>query len=205
MSYKFRLAVDFDNTIVAYDALFVAAARARKLIADDFSGAKQALRDELRRQPNGELEWQALQAEVYGELIGHAVPFPGVHEFIGRARALGGRIAVVSHKTMFAAARPDGVNLRSAARAWLRANDFLSDDRIVAADVYFEPTRQRKLERIRSLGAAIVIDDLVEVLSDPGFPPAARRWLFAPDGQSAACEGIECFATWQAMREALDR
>jgi hypothetical protein len=204
MSYKLRLAIDLDNTIISYEVLFMAAAREGELVSRDFAGAKQAVREAVRRRRNGELEWQALQAHVYGDLIGRAAPFPGVREFVLRARALDAHVSIVSHKTMFAAARPGGKNLLDAARDWLYVNDFIGTELIASTDIYFEPTRKRKIGRIRALEADIVIDDLVEVFDDPGFPCSARRWLFVPGGVPERRGDVECFGSWQAMREALD-
>jgi len=45
------IGIDFDNTIITYDAVFVAAARERGLISEDFSAGKQAVRDFIRTLP----------------------------------------------------------------------------------------------------------------------------------------------------------
>lgn len=199
------MAIDFDNTIIAYDRLFIVGARERELVSSDFAGTtKQALRDTVRQGRNGEFEWQALQAHVYGEGIGRAPPYPGSREFVVSAREAGVQVMIVSHKTPFAAARPGTANLQDAAREWLCANGFIGPELIAPSNIYFEPSRKQKLERIRALGVQIVIDDLIEILTDPEFPQGARRWLFTPGGPSGRLGSIYHFCSWQAMREALN-
>ena len=79
-----------------------------------------------------------------------------------------------SHKTQFGERGP-AVDLRAAAHHWLATHS-------ISLDVYFEPTRAEKLARICALGCSIFIDDLVEVLADPAFPPGVERILFDPSG-----------------------
>src|ERR1700752_3969148 len=96
-----RIGIDFDNTIVGYDRVFVEVARREGLVAPDFCGNKQALRDAVRRTPNGELAWQRLQGRVYGAEIASAVMFEGVDAFLRRCREAGAEVFIVSHKTKF--------------------------------------------------------------------------------------------------------
>jgi hypothetical protein len=208
-SYNVRVVIDFDNTIVAYDALFWATARERGLIDANCASAKAAIRDAIRRLPDGEAAWQLLQADVYGELIERASPFPGVREFVMQARAANASLAIVSHKSAFAAAKPQGPDLRRAAQRWLVANGLIGADRIAAHDCYFEPSRAAKIERIRAVEPDVAIDDLIEIFTDPAFPPGVRRWLFAPHATAAAAPAsgaaIEVFTSWQAIAAALAR
>ena len=55
MSSKLRIGLDFDNTIITYDAVFLAAARKWGLVDVNFTGGKQAIRDTIRSLPDGEL------------------------------------------------------------------------------------------------------------------------------------------------------
>ena len=74
MTSRLRIGIDFDNTIIAYDEVFCAAAKRRGLIAAEFIGGKQAVRDAIRLLPDGELAWQRLQGQVYGKGIGEREP-----------------------------------------------------------------------------------------------------------------------------------
>jgi hypothetical protein len=196
MSAKLRIGIDFDNTIINYDDVFCATAKECGLIAPQFTGGKQAVRDAVRLRPEGDLAWQRLQGQVYGKGIGRATMIAGVASFLRRCTAEGCAVAVVSHKTEFGHYDADRVNLRQAALGWMRTQRLFDGDcSIGQADVYFEATRNQKLERIARLGLTHFIDDLEEVLTDPGFPPSVQRILFAPRGPARAPSCIPC-ATW---------
>jgi hypothetical protein len=197
MASSLRIGIDFDNTIITYDAVFRSAAVAGGLVAPGFSGNKQAVRDAIRLLPEGELAWQRLQGQVYGKGIDGATMVAGVETFLRRCRAEGCTVAVVSHKTEYGHFDPDRVNLRQAALGWMTGQGLLDGDHGLAlAGVYFESTRAEKLKRIAALSLTHFIDDLEEVLTDPDFPPNVERILFADGAQPASASYIRC-ATWR--------
>lgn len=181
------IGIDFDNTIARYDALFVDAARRLfglvMTVPPDAAGSvKTAIRDALRAQPGGERRWQRLQADVYGRRMAEAEPMPGADRFLRAASDRGLPLCIISHKSQYAAADPGGVDLRQAALAWLQAHGLLDPARtgLTAARVHFEDTRRGKIGRIAATGCTHFIDDLREVLTDPGFPTGVRRYLLGP-------------------------
>ena len=176
-----RIGIDFDNTIITYDEVFRAAARAQGLIEPGFDGSKQAVRDAIRLLPDGELTWQKLQGQVYGKGIVDAGLCNGVDSFLRRCRAEGAVVFIVSHKTEFGHYDPARVNLRTAALDWMTARGFFRPDGYGLApdNVFFEGTRAEKLARIGTLDCSYFIDDLEEVLDDPGFPAGVQRILFS--------------------------
>lgn len=197
-----RIGLDFDNTIICYDEVFAAAARERKLVPAGFKGGKREVRDAVRALPDGERTWQALQGHVYGHAIVRAKPFPGLHEFLRRARAEGAEVVVVSHKTEYGHHDAARVNLREAALDWLEANGFFSGDYGLSRDdIHFAGTRDEKLRRIAAIGPHAFIDDLPEVLDDPKFPLGIQRLLFSSD----APEGVGCVAygDWKSLEKAV--
>jgi len=201
MASSLRIGIDFDNTIITYDGVFRAAAQARGLIAPGFSGNKQAVRDAIRRLPDGEVAWQHLQGQVYGKGIGAATMVDGVETFLRRCRAQGCAVMVVSHKTEYGHFDPDRVNLRKAALDWMAGQGLFGSDRCIAlADVYFESTRAEKLARIAALSLTHFIDDLEEVLTDPDFPPSVERILLAEGAQPASSSYISC-STWRDIEQ----
>jgi hypothetical protein len=186
MASRLRIGVDFDNTIITYDDVFCAAARAKGLIGTDFAGSKQAVRDAIRLLPDGELAWQRLQGQVYGKGIGGAKMVAGVEAFLRRAKAEDCAIVVVSHKTEYGHFDPDRVNLRNAALDWMTEQGLFDGGHGVArANVCFESTRAEKLKRIAALSLTHFIDDLEEVLTDPDFPPDVERILFTEEAPPA--------------------
>lgn len=188
--------LDLDNTIIDYDEAFGVAAVALGLVTDAAGLGKTALRDRIRALPDGEARWMHVQAEVYGPGIRAARLFPGVREFLEDQRMRGIPVAIVSHKTEFAAAGPGGPNLRACARSFLTAQQ-------IDVPVYFEATRTEKCGRIATLAPSHVIDDLIDVFADPAFPPGIRRWLFAPHGARAHRCVDRRFATWSELRRAV--
>ena len=176
-----RIGIDFDNTIVNYDAVFAAAARQRGLLAQTFAGGKQAVREAIRRLPDGERAWQSLQGHVYGAGIGGAVMFEGLDRFLRRCRAEGVDVSIVSHKTEYGHFDDSRTNLREAARGWMAAQGFFDRNGfgIDPGNVYFESTRAEKIKRIAELGCSHFVDDLADVLDDPAFPDGVVAMLFA--------------------------
>ena len=193
-----RIGIDFDNTLIDYDRVFLAAARERGLVPRDFTGSKRAVRDAIRLLPDGELTWQRLQGHVYGAGIGGAVPFPGARDFLRRCAREGIDTFIVSHKTRFGHYDPAQVDLREAARGWMSAQGFL--DAVPGDRLYFEDDRERKLARIAALRCTHFIDDLEEVFADPRFPAGVYRILFAESG--AACCDVHC-TDWRAVGAAV--
>ena len=197
-----RIGLDFDNTIIAYDEVFLSAARARGLVADDFRGTKQAIRDRIRLLPDGELSWQRLQGHVYGKGIEGATMFEGVESFLRRAGTEGCSVLIVSHKTEYGHYDPDRINLREAARDWLIARGLLDGEYgIPASNVFFEATRAEKLTRIAALGCTHFVDDLEEVLLDPAFPSDVKRILLHDGEQPRSTVPYKACASWRDIEE----
>jgi hypothetical protein len=194
-----RIGIDLDNTIINYERAFANAAAALGLTRTGGAG-KTELRDRIRELDAGEEQWMRVQAHVYGPAIDEAVPYDGVEAFFERANACGVLLVVVSHKSEFAAAAPNGTNLRTAAQAWLEARGFVHAG---VPQIFYESTRREKCERIASTGCTIFIDDLTEVFADPAFPRGVERWLFAPAGNPADADVADrTFASWAELCEA---
>lgn len=193
------IGVDFDNTIVAYDALFHRIATGRGLIPLDLPVDKTAVRDRLRATGQEEI-WTELQGEVYGSRLGEAEPYPGVIEFFRACHRRGLHVEIVSHKTRHPYRGPRH-DLHAAARAWLRQHGFFAADGAGLAEesVSFELTKAAKLARIASLGCSHFIDDLPELLGDPAFPAGVARFLFDPQAAHPTAAGVRPMASWAAL------
>jgi hypothetical protein len=200
-----RIGLDFDNTVIRYDEVFQQAAKQRGLLEACFSGTKQQVRDAIRREPDGELKWQALQGYVYGKGIEHASLFSGVPEFLRRARKDGHTILIVSHKTEYGHFDPDRINLRGAALGWMEARGFFSDQgfSVVRNDVHFASTRPEKVSRIADLKCDFFVDDLEEVLADPDFPSSVQRILLSASAVTAEGLPYSICRDWPAIEEMI--
>lgn len=189
--------MDFDNTLVLYDALFAALCREEGLLEGAQGLSKRVIRDRLRELEGGEERWQWLQARAYGRDILRAVAAPGAQRVLGRLREAGTRLFLVSHKSRHPAADP-AVDLCEAALRWLRESGFYGE--LFAQDaVFFEPERALKLRRIGALGCDVFIDDLPEVLGDPAFPAGVRRVWFSQErgAEDCVCD-VRC-ASWSEI------
>lgn len=197
------IAVDFDNTIVCYDALFHRVAREHDLIPNDLPANKNAVRDHLRTTGR-EDRWTGLQGEVYGARMAEAEPFPGVREFFIAARRAGVRLIIISHKTRHPCLGFPH-DLHAAARGWLERQGFFISGGIGLreGDVFFELTKTEKLARIAACGATHCIDDLPEILSAPAFPAHVRRLLFDPQHTHVASSDMQVASSWSELRDLL--
>lgn len=199
-----RIGIDFDNTLARYDEVFLKAAKKFDLVPKNFQGNKQAVRDAIRLTPEGEIAWQKLQGHVYGIGIVSASLFDGVDAFLNHSRAAGSEIFIVSHKTEYGHYDPDHINLRKSALDWMTASGFFCAEGygIPVTNVHFESTREDKLARIAALNCTHFIDDLEEVLSDPGFPAGVKRILFAQQHPASAPDAVHC-RTWHEISKAV--
>ncbi len=197
------IGVDFDNTIVCYDELFHRVAIERGLIPEDLEPVKEQVRDYLRCMDR-EDEWTVMQGYVYGVRIHEAAPYPGVKEFFSECRRSGVDLCIVSHKTRYPYAGP-AYDLHKAACDWLETKGFTgSENHGLPSDrVFFELTKQEKLERISTAGCTHFIDDLPEFLLEPSFPTEVKRILFDPAGKSANRQPFPVATSWRHLLEML--
>ncbi|HWA44559.1 MAG TPA: hypothetical protein VHA10_15190 [Hypericibacter adhaerens] len=200
-----RIGIDFDNTLVLYDLVFRNCGIRRGLLPPDFRGDKDAARTAIRALDDGERRWTALQAEVYGPHMAGAEMAPGALPVLAALRHAGWRIAIVSHKTQFAAADP-GTDLRAAAWRWLEASALLQSagGPIRKDDVFFEETRAAKIARIRALDCDGFIDDLAEVFLEPDFPAHVARYLLVPDARRTPQGPFDVVRSWAEFGVRLD-
>ena len=196
-----RLGIDFDNTIVSYDALFHRVAREGKWIPEHLAVSKISVRDHLRRIGK-EPVWTQMQGIVYGARIREAEAYPGVHEFMRWARNARLEVCIVSHKTLHPFIGPK-YDLHEAARGWIRTH--LRDEEgplVEPRNVFFELTREDKCARLGALGCTVFVDDLPELLLAPDFPDSIEPLLFDPDDHHAGV-GIQRIRSWQELHKLM--
>jgi len=179
---KFRIGIDFDNTIACYEHVFMHGAWAQGLVLDDVILSKPAIKEKILAQVDGDSNWQKLQGQIYGKYMHKASVFPGFAEFLMLAKSRGHDIFIVSHKTEFGHFDEEKISLPAEALKWLIKNKFVGEKSgMLQKDVvFFEPTREKKIERITSLSCTHFVDDLPEVLDEPAFPGRTEKILFIP-------------------------
>lgn len=200
-----RVGIDFDNTIAGYDRLFHRIGLDAGWLPPGFAGTKKDVRAAMRDLDGGEEKWMRMQALAYGARMAEADLIEGVAPFLVACRTRGARVFVVSHKTPFAAAAPDGPNLREAALRWMDNRGFFRPDGIgLSPDiVFFESTRQEKCRRIADLGCTHFIDDLEEVFLEPSFPPTPERILLHTADGAPPVGPFVVHRSWASISHAL--
>lgn len=175
------IGIDFDNTIVCYDDIFYQIALEKELIPPETPKTKEAVRNYLRAIGK-EDAWTELQGYVYGARMKDVPPCPGVIDFFAKAVNNGLPVYIISHKTKHPY-KGLQYNLHNAAYEWLDFHGFLDGGNIGLGyeRVFFEETKEEKLDRIASKKCSHFIDDLPEFLLEEGFPGNTKKILFAPN------------------------
>ncbi len=194
-----HIGIDFDNTIVCYDALFHKVCVEKGLVPATTPQSKTEVRDHLRRVGREEA-WTEIQGYVYGARMAEADAYPGVREFFATCRSKGIPVSIISHKTKHPFLGPQ-YDLHAAALDWLERQGFLDPNQlgVPRSHVYFELTKEAKLNRIAAAGATHFIDDLPEILKAKEFPAGVKRILFDPNNLCAKEEALTRANSWDGM------
>lgn len=197
--------VDFDNTIISYANIMYQTASKWRFIDPRTEKEKKMIRDQIRDLPNGEIKWQRIQAFVYGKAMDQAELIDGVKLFFMACKEMGIPIFIVSHKTQYASMDEDNVNLREAAMTWMRRNQFFEEDGLGLApeSIFFESTRQEKVQRIKQLKCSHFIDDLEETFLEPSFPGSTEKILFTSLECSFDIKNLRIFSRWSDIKNYL--
>ena len=199
--------IDLDNTIATYDDLFHRLAIERGFIGAGVPASKRHVRDAVRQQGEGDVDWQRLQALAYGARMSCAAVADGVVPFLARCQQRGIPVFVISHRTEYSPMDPERVPLREAALAWMRAQRFFGADGLGVREdaVFFGGSRAEKVAQVARLGCTHFVDDLEEVLLEPAFPPGVVKILYAPEATPAltAIDGVRVAAHWNDVHEVV--
>lgn len=195
------IGVDLDNTLVSYDDVLHLTALEHRLIGREVSRGKKSVRDAVRLLSEGDIKWQNLQAEIYGPRMSEAKLIEGVTEFFKECRLRSISVYIVSHKTEFAGYDRTGTNLRLKAMDWLTEHGFFESDCLGLSreQVFFESTREEKIERIKSLDCTHFIDDLEETFLEDSFPVRTMKILFDPHHFYLPRPGIRICSSWREI------
>jgi hypothetical protein len=176
------IGLDLDNTIVCYDECFHSLAVEGYGMPECVPVSKGEVR-RFFREAGREPEWTLLQGVVYGDAMQKAEAFEGALAFVREAAGRGRTVKIISHRTRHPIAG-NRTDLHQAALQWLRRGGFVGKGGVDDKNVFFETTKEGKLDRIRSEGCALFLDDLPEILDAELFPDSVQDWLFHP-GPSA--------------------
>jgi len=193
------IGVDLDNTIVSYDSLIYDVALELSFIGVNSKKSKKFIRGEIRKLPQGEEKWQKLQAIVYGPRMKDAQLIHGVVEFFKLCKENSIKVYVISHKTELASFDETKTNLRTATLNWMEKNKFFKADGLSLSknNVFFEGTREEKIERIKQLACSHFIDDLEETFMEESFPKRVKKILFDPHNEHSNLHDVMVFKKWE--------
>ncbi len=199
MSYI--LGVDFDNTLVNYDEVLWKTAQRMGFLNHGVGGVKKNIRDAIRCLPEGEIKWQKVQAYAYGKAMDEAILIDGVEGFFRACRRDNIPVYIVSHKTELAAQDTEKINLRTAALAWMEKKRFFDKDGLALCrdQIFFESTRQAKVERIRQLACTHFIDDLQETFMENFFPAGITKILYSSQNEGLLDESLMVMHSWKQI------
>ena len=193
------LGIDFDNTIVSYDKIFYELAVKWGAIPTDCEKRKTAVRDSMRKEGKEDL-WTEMQAHVYGKYMKEAEAFDGVKDFFRKAKEREFPICIVSHKTLHPYKGPR-YNLHETAREWLFSQGFM--DSIGSGSLFFEQSKELKMQRIAQQKCVYFIDDLIEFLEEENFPKGVNRYLFDPFLQVKGHSEIKIISKWKELEREI--
>ncbi|MEK7857799.1 MAG: hypothetical protein AAB320_01540 [Elusimicrobiota bacterium] len=183
-----RIGLDFDNTVIRYDAVFHRLAVRRGWLPARPPLTKEKVKDLLLAADGDDRRWQALQAEAYGREILAASFFPGCRAFLRRAAAAGHEVFIVSHKSK-TSHFDRSVKLRDWALRWLKSN---ARGLIEPGHVFFAEDRDAKVRRIAALDLDLFVDDLLPVLDHRDFPARTAAVHFRSATWTAVTRALAC-------------
>ena len=197
------IGIDFDNTIVCYDKIFYEIALDKGIIPANLPKVKEEVRNYLRKCGKENL-WTELQGYVYGPSTLKAKPFAGVLDFFVHCKKQRSKVYIISHKTIhpFLGSK---YNLHKYAHKWLEQNAFYNTKKtgLSKNDVFFELTKEEKLNRIIIQKCTHYIDDLPEFLGEESFPKGIKRILFDPNRKYKNKKEFDSISSWKEMAEKI--
>jgi UDP-glucose 4-epimerase len=194
------IGIDLDNTIISYDESIYESALSLGFIASHNQKNKKHIRDSIRLLPDGDLKWQKVQALAYGKNMGNAKIIDGALSFFSFCKQNNIQTYIVSHKTEFSNVDREKINLHASALAFLEQNDFFIHTGLTKEHIFFLPTREEKIKKIKNLECTHFIDDLEEIFEDPDFPKEIKQFLYA---KSTQLQTVILCQTWPLISQNL--
>lgn len=193
------LGIDFDNTLACYNGLFYTEALKRKLISPKIGKDKKSVRDALLEK-DLEDDFTILQGYVYGPGIVNARVYEGAIKCLQSLKKQGIKLVIISHKTPYPYLG-ERYDLHTFARNWLEENKFHVDNLIESKNVFFESSKESKLNRITEQKCTHFIDDLPEILNHALFPSQTKAIFFNP--QNDIKTELSSFRAWKDIENSL--
>lgn len=188
---------DLDNTLIDYSGAVEEYCRIKTLMPCTNIGM---LREQLGKNSSSDHDWQLAQGWLYTEGLRFAQPGLGSIDLCKYLIQEGYQLFIVSHKTSHTPDFCGNTPLHDLANNWIKkssiANYFKETEQI-----YFEPTRELKVKRIRELALNYFVDDLEEVFNESGFPINTKSFLIYKS--SSRNSKIKCVSAFSDIKGIL--
>jgi FMN phosphatase YigB (HAD superfamily) len=188
---------DLDNTLIDYSAAVEEYCRIKNLTPCTNIGM---LREQLRKNHLSDYDWQLAQGWLYTEGLQFAQAGLGSGELCSYLIQEGYKLYIVSHKTSHTPDFCGKIALHGLANNWIKksviANYFKHKEQI-----FYEPTRELKVKKIRELALNYFVDDLEEVFKESEFPANTKSFLIYKNRTQIG--EIECVRNFIDIKEAV--
>lgn len=174
-----KIGLDLDNTLIDFSV--AAQFYALKVGLENIRSMSE-LKEVLKAQ--NDFDWQKAQSWIYTEGLNYAKPAKGWDELIENCDKFNIELYIVSHKSKFSPKEFGHLNLHFHANRWLK--EVLNSSTIPSVKgIFFEPSREKKIEKIRELGLTKFVDDLPEVFDHENFPKNVQKIQFVNELDSS--------------------
>ena len=188
---------DLDNTLIDYSAAVEEYCRIKTLIHCTNIGK---LREQLGKNSSSDHEWQLAQGWLYTEGLQFAQLGLGSIDLCSYLTQEGYKLYIVSHKTSHTPDFCGNTPLHDLANNWIKKSEIARYFK-ETEQIYYEPTRELKVKKIRELALNYFVDDLEEVFSESEFPINTKRFLIYK--RSSQNSKIKCVGDFSAIKEIL--
>ena len=122
----------------------------------------------------------------------------GVNEFFKLLAQNGFDVSIISHKTSHTQEKHGCQELHLRTLEWLSSR-IESKFFEIKENIYLEPTKHSKIQRIRDLKIDYFVDDLIEILTDENFPKTTIRYLLSSEKQYNLPQGIKSVSKFKEI------
>lgn len=170
---KIKFGFDLDNTVINYDKAIEKWCSKNKIYI--FKNVIE-LKLYISKLGNYQNRWLDIQEWLYTEGLAYATLQTGVKTIFDYLLLKNSHLYVISHKSSISAKKK--LDLINPVWVWLNKelNQYFENSKI---EIYFEETREKKINRITNLGITHFLDDLVEIFQNPNFPRQTKAFWFS--------------------------
>lgn len=188
---------DLDNTLIDYSAAVDEYCRRKGLMP---CSNIRILREYLGKNRTSDHEWQLAQSWLYTEGLQFAQASVGSDDLCKYLIEEKYKLFIVSHKTSHTPDFCGNIPLHELANKWIKKS-LLSNYFKEPEQIYYEPTRKLKVERIRQLNLKYFVDDLEEVFQESEFPFETKSFLIYKS--SSQNSRIKCVNDFSDIKKSL--